>query len=242
MSDPLIQEFEAADKQEKLHAYWSEYGGYIIASAILAVLFTGLITGYKNYTRNVSERQTMALVSALENTDRATALIEVSPELDGGLRAMADLSAAGILLSTEKPDEALVVYEKAASDSKLPENFRDLSEFMAIRLKWDLVKTAPTQEGAAKLEINSADYIARLKPLMAKRSSPWQAHANIQAALIMAEEGNYSEALKYINAALNIEKIPPSLQERGNALRHIYTLEQQKNAPAATTAEQEAQG
>lgn len=238
MSDPLIQELEDAEKHEKMMALWNEYGSYLIAAAVLTVLFTGLFTGYNSYRTNMYERQTAALVSALEADDRSAALSEVSPELDGGLRAIADLSAAGSLLVDEKTEEAISIYEKAASDQNLPENFRDLSGFMAVRIGWDL----DSRKEKAERRYSDEDYLLKLQTLSEKAGSPWRAHALIQSAIIKAAQGDYDAAISYLGAPLQNTMMPPSLQERANALRHIYSLRLEKQAPAKNTAKEEAQG
>lgn len=242
MSDPLIQEFEQADKQEKLQLLWKEYGGYIIAAVLLTILFTGLISGWKNYRHNMKQSQTTALINALDQEERAAALKEVAPELSGGIKAVSRLTAAGELLDQDNPAEALEMFELAAQDGGLPERFRDLALLMSVRIGWDIGSEEENEEGAS-----NQDYITRLQPLINKSESPWRAHAHIQAALITASEQNYTDALEYLRAALAIENLPPSLRERARALLHVYSLEQENAAPAedrksAAPAEQEAQG
>jgi hypothetical protein len=239
MSNELIQELEDAEKQEKMMRYWNEYGGYIIAGALLAILFTGLITGYQKYQRATNENQTIMLVNALESDDRAQALLDTTPELGNGLRAVSGFSTAAYLLSQENPAKAMKAYEKTAADGSVPENFQDLAKFMALRLKWDLRNETDRED---ETNIEPGHFIQQLEPLMAKASSPWQAHAYIQAALIMAEQNNFAKSIEYLNAALELESIPPSLIERARALRHVYTLEYQSQEPAEKTPSQEAQG
>lgn len=238
MSDPLIQELEDAERNEKMMALWNEYGSYIIAVALLTVLFTGLFSGYHSYRTNINEKQTTSLIAALEADDRSDALDKLSPDLDGGLRAIAELSAAGSYLTDDKPAEAVKIYEQAAKDKNLPENLRDLSSFMAIRIGWDLDSQRAKEE---RLQTDD-EYLQRLKALSEKTDSPWRAHAFIQSAIIKASQGDFDAALGYLGTDLNNIMMPPSLQERAGALRHIYTLELEKQAPAAKDTKEEAQG
>ena len=167
MSDPLIQELEDAEKHEKMMALWDEYGSYLIAAALLTILFTGLFTGYNTYRTNMHERQTAALVSALEADERSAALSAVAPDLNGGLRAIADLSAAGSLLVDEKPEEALAIYEKAAGDQDLPDKLRDLSGFMAVRIGWDI----DSRKDAADRRHSDDEYLQNYKPYPTKQTA-----------------------------------------------------------------------
>lgn len=210
----LILEIDEALKREKTEKIFREYGPYILAGALLAVLFTGIISFYRSWENRANAENTALLMEAMSNEDQVKALEEIAPKLRPGQRAIAHMTAASVLLGKDKTDEAKTIYSKAASDKALPPMYRDLAALMSVRL---------TMSGDTK-DLDATGLLAQLQPLLDK-SNPWRWHAHIEAALIAAHlQNDYAAARKHLETITNNgETVPPSLMTRARALDQVFS-------------------
>lgn len=233
MADDLIHEIEESIKQDKLEQFWKEYGSYIIAAAILIVLLTALITGWRNWNHKVNASQTTALLEAWEADNKVSALESIMEGLRPGHLAVARLSAAGLLLEQGQNEGALRHYRQAAQNEDIEPAFRQLARLMAVRLEWDLNGT----------EATARPLLDQLQTIWNDAESPWRFHARMQAATILAHGlGNYSGARDHLAVITTADKVPGSLLERARALNHVYgikmqTLQTNEDRPAPEEAE-----
>ena len=223
MTNDLIHEVEESIKQERLEKLWKEYGSYLIAAAILAVLLTALFTGWRSWNEKVNISQTTALIEALDQENKPEALEQITGSLRPNHRAIARLTAAGLLLRDGKQEEALSSYRAAADDRDIQPVFRDLSRLMAVRLEW----------GMQKPDANPQALLAALQPIWEDGANPWRWHSHEQAALILAHAQNdYVNARAHLAKIIEAKDIPPSLQERARALDRVYVQKIAAAAPA----------
>lgn len=221
----LILEIEEAIKREKTEKLFKEYGPYILAGALLAVLFTGIISGYRHWESRVNSENTAKLMSALTQPDQVSALQQVAPELRPGPRAIAQMTAAGTLMAQNKPAEARKIYETVAGDKALPAIYRDLATLTTVRL--DL-------SGDAKAA-DAAGLLAQLAPLMGNKKSAWRAQAHIEAALIKAHlQNDYAGARTTLAAVLEeAANLPAAVVSRARALDQVFGQKTSALKPAA---------
>lgn len=220
----FIQEIEEDLQRERLVALWKEYGPTIITGIILAVLFTGALSGWRSWNTKVNTAQTKTLIEALKADNAGEALEAASADLRPTQRALAWLAAAGAALAADQPAKALAIYDRAATDKKLPALYRDLAIVQGTRLRWDL-------------ETDKADphaLLAILRPIIDDRENPWSAHAAIQGALIAAHGlSDYAQAHNFLAVVQRGDNIPPSLKERARALDQVYAAESGSATPGA---------
>lgn len=220
MADDIILEIEESIRQERIEKLWKEYGSYILAAAFLAVILTAGLTGWRGWNEKANIRQTDSLLAALERDDKAAELAKIAEDLRPGQRAIAHMTAAGLLLEEGKKEEALSHYNALASDADAPSVFRDLATLMAVRLSWDM---SDGKTGADML-------LKMLAPLWDDAANPWQYEARLQAALILAQGAqNYEAARKHLAVILAAPDLPRTLTERARALDHLYEMDM-KNA------------
>lgn len=235
MADDLILEIEETIKQEKLEKFWKEYGSYIIATIVLIVLCTALLTGWRSWNEKVNTSQTAALISALDSKNPAGELENMVYTLRPNQRAIAQLTTAGILLHDNKLNEALGHYQALAHDSEIDTLYRDLGTLMAVRLSLQMEDNTTSPN----------DMLAQLKPLWENPKSPWRWHAHEQAALILAHlKNDYAGAREHLGAIMAAQKIPASLQDRARSLNHVYELKlsQSQDKAAAKKDKEEPEG
>ena len=235
MSNDLIHEIEESIKQERLEKLWKEYGPYLIASIVLAVLFTALLTGWRGWNHKINANQTSAVIMALDKEDQVAALEEISAGLRPNQRAVSYLTAAGLLIRDGRNEQALQQYQSAAADRNIKPLFRDLAQLMAVRLEWSMA--AP--------DMDARMLLSTLQPLMENKKSPWQWHAHIQAAVIQAHAyDNFAAARDHLAVIATAQNLPRSLQERAKALDHVYALKMAaaEKKRAAAPAQEEPEG
>lgn len=221
LHNELIHDVEETLKREELEKFWKDYGAYVIAAIIGIIALTAALSGWRSYAHHINTAQTSTLLAAMD-TDSADALAKslggALPSLKGGPKAMAYLGDAGALYQAGRKEEALAVYQKAASDGNLPAEWHDLSVLLAARLQWALEDGK--KEGSAKALLSS------LAPLAGNEKSPWHFHALLLSAQIAAHgTGDYNLAHKNLSAIQQApDDIPPSLRERAKALDHIFSI------------------
>lgn len=232
MSNELIQEVEDSLRREKLETLWKEYGPWLIAGAVCAVLLTASVTGWRAWNDSINSRETTELLQAMEATDAPEKLADAAGDLRPGKQAMARITAAGLLLKDKKDKEALAQYKEALKDSGLPPLFRDLATLMAVRIEWSM----------PEYQDNADEYLAQLRPIWTNAGNPWQWHAHVQTALILAHaKSDFEEARTHLAAVLNAPDLPPSLRERARSLDHLYMLKMTAAENAAAKADPAAQ-
>ncbi|MCB9990504.1 MAG: hypothetical protein H6867_03870 [Rhodospirillales bacterium] len=231
MADDLIHEIEESIKQEKLEKFWKEYGPYLIAAIVLAVLFTALVSGWRGWNDKINASQTSAVIQALAEEDQVAAIDKIAAELRPNQRAVAQLTTAGLLARDEKMEQALAHYNAAATDKDIKPVFRDLALLMAARTEWAM--NAP--------EMDAQSILTKIKPLWESDKSPWRWHAHMLAAVIEAHANeNYAAARDHLAVITTAQGLPRSIQDRARALDHVYTMKMpETETPKTTPSEKE---
>lgn len=215
MSNDLIAELEEAVRREKLEKAAKEYGPYILAGCLIAILVTGITAGIRNWQAKTNAAHTATLIQSAESPQAARALSETAEQLGAGQELVARLAAAGLYLQNGDKPAALAQFHEAATSKKAPALLRDLALLQATRLAWEV--EGPNADAQALLN--------RLRPLLQK-NNPWQAHAQLQSAIIAAHGLHDYEAARQFLAPLltGTDNLPPSLLMRARALDHVYGL------------------
>ncbi len=203
----IFEEVDDALRQEKLLKFWEEYKNTIIAAIIILIVSTASTTGYKSWNSDRNKTETQKLSMALEAEDPITALKEFIPNTRSKHRALAQLSLASVHLNKNATEDALKVYQNIIDRRSTPKDLRDQARVLFS-------------------QHSSETDIKILKPILVNKKSPWVWHARIEAATILADQGNYTQALEHLKPFKDVSTIPLSLKQRGNALAHIYKIEQ----------------
>jgi len=218
--DSLIQDVEDAIRKEKLETFWHENGGYIIAFAVLVVLGTAAITGWRSWEERTNKFQTEMLISALESPTPATALEEVQFNLDGGHLALAKFNEARLLKDAgnfEGAADAYRIVARSNADSVL----RDMATYLSVMTAWEDLDAAERTPAATNTMLET------LAPLISDNKNAWQHHARKMAAIIIAETtADYESARAYLAPSMRAEGVTPNLMRKMLALDHVFTLKQ----------------
>jgi len=222
MSD-LLAEVDEAMRQERMEKFWHENKTYIIAFIALTILSTAVMSGYRSWDTKTKIKQTEQVIALQEAEDYPANIIDAELKIRPSLRGIAILSAAANFMEQDKPEEAAKLYARLAADTKIPNEFRHLGILMDVRLKMD------------NTDIQKADLLAALHPIL-KSKSAWKPHAQIDAALIEADQ-NPQKSLELLNAVADTAELPESLYERAQKLHHVIA----GNIPDNNSAEPQAE-
>ncbi len=221
----VFAEVDEALKQERLEKLWADHGKWFIAAIVAIILGTAANSAYRSWNESAQIKQTSVLLEALESEDMPAALTQAGENVRPGLRGIALLTAAGALISEEKPGEALALYEKAANDSAIPAELRDLAILMSVRL-------GTAQEGAQEnKKEKQAEFLSKLQSVSSNTKSPWRFHAHLESAVILAHfSQDYKAAQAQLDIILAEQQLPETLSNKASALQHIYALRDLENA------------
>jgi hypothetical protein len=207
MSD-IFREVDEAMQREKLEKLWHEYKSTIIAAIAILIVGTAGMTAYRNWDAARDAAETERLLQALDSQNPETALQQAIKDTRAGHEALGLLTKAGFLLEEGKQQEAAAIYRQLAEDRSAPKDLRNLSR---------ILYSQNSEENTMEI----------LQPLLVDEKSPWIWHARLQAAVITAHQQNdYNKAIEYLQPFDTVERIPLSLKQRAQALKHIYGLRQ----------------
>lgn len=222
MSD-IFREVDEAMQREKAALFWKDYGPTIILSIIVIVLSTAAMTAYRTWDHWRDRQETQKLLTAQESKDLVAAYEEAAKETRKGHEAIALLSAGNAAAESKDFVKASQLYEQAASDNRTPSDLRDLASIFAVR--------ATLLQGANA----TPDYAAlaeKLAPIAKNAKSAFQLQAKLESALLYGDGlKNYKTAIDLLQG-FDAESVPGSLQEKANALKHVYELEYSKTPKA----------
>ncbi len=218
----IFAEVDEAMKRERLEKLWAQHGKWLIAAIVAIILGTAGFSGWKSWNTNVQTHQTSLLLQAMESDNPAQALEKISGDIRPGLRGIALLSAGGTLITDKNEDRAYAVFRKAAQDTSIPAEFRDLAILMSVRL-------GARQDTEGK---SSTEFLSQLETILANDKSPWRYHAMLETAVILAHiSQDYKAAQEHLNVILEAPNLPASLYSKARALKHIYTLKNSDKNP-----------
>ncbi len=206
----IFEEVDEALKQEKLQKIWTEYKTTIIACIAILIIGTGAGSAYHGWNNAHNASETAKLINALDAQNPDQALIAATQKIRSNHKAIGLLNAASVLKEEGKNNDANKIYKELIETRAAPKALRDLARILYSQTGGD----------------NALNY---LKPLLADDKSPWKWHAQIEAAVSEAQKENYEAALTYLKDFETQTNLPQSLKQRGDALRHVYTIKKNNN-------------
>ena len=226
-NDTLFREVEEELRREQFAKLWERYGSYFIA---LAVLVVAMVAGSQfwearrvaNANAAGAEFEAASTLMAAGKTDEALKAFEsLAASGPTGYAALATLSQAGAYLKTDKPQDALALFDKMANDrgaDPLLANFARLQ--------------------AAALRLGEADFTEmenRLKPLVAD-GSPWRFTARELLGSAALKAGKLDAAREALAPLLADPGFSQTAGERIHRLMAKVAADELAGAPAAAPA------
>lgn len=201
----IEEEIEDDLRRQKMEQFWKENGSWIIICAILAVVFTGALTWWRQHEYKQNVAQTAALLEVLKEND-TKALGEFALKSDKDHGAIALFTAAALHSKRNQDAEAVTLYRKIEGTSGLDSTYRDLAKLLRI-------SKSIGAEDPAQLHKD-------LTPLAAKGA--WRYSALELQALLFAREHKMKEAAEVLTRLTQDSNAPNDVRMRASTLRELY--------------------
>lgn len=184
MSD-IFREIDEELRRENLRQLWSRFGKYIIGVAVLAVVVTAAVMGWREYLYRQRQADGVRYAAALQlveqgkNAEASAAFGELAQSSGGGIAALARLEEAAAKVKTGDVKGAVAIYDRLAANSDADPIFRDVATLLSAR--YGIEKSDPRA------------IVARLKPLT-NAASPWHGLALELSGVAELKAGNTAKA------------------------------------------------
>jgi hypothetical protein len=219
----IFQEIDEELRRENFAKLWSRYGSYVFGLAVVIILATAGVVGWRQY--QLSERQaegaryTQALDLARQGKDKDAAEVfaELGRQAGGGHAILSRFEQAAMKARAGEVNDAIAIYGALAADTAIDPIYRDLATLLA--LQYELKDGNPTS------------IIERLARLTAP-GSPWRPTALELTALAQLKAGNKDDALATYQRLADDPTAPQGA--RGRAAEILGAHPRAGSAPAVT--------
>jgi len=205
----IFQEVEEDVRRERYEQLWKKYGNYIIGLAVLIVLATAAIVGWRTYQDKQREAQGAQYASALDlarqgkDADAAAAFATLAQKADAGRAVLARFEEAASKVNSGDVPGAIAVYDKLAGDGSVDGAFRDAATLLSARYTLD--------KGDPQVAI------AKLQPLTAPTNA-WHGLALELTALAELKSGDKTKAKKDFETLGKDTTAPQGVRQRSAAM------------------------
>jgi hypothetical protein len=205
----IFREIDEDLRRDNLAQLWKKYGNYVIGLAVLIVVATAAIVGWRAYQDKQRETQGGEYASALDlarqgkDADAAAAFAALAQKADAGRALLARFEEAASKVNTGDVADAIALYDRMAADNSMDPAFRDVATLLSARYTID------------KGDPQTA--IAKLQPLAAPASA-WRGLALEMIALAELKAGDKSKAQKDFDSLGKDTTAPQAVRQRAAAM------------------------
>ena len=203
--DVFMREVDEALREDQLKTAMARYGVLAGIAVVALLLALGGWLWWREHQQTVAgelgEKYTVALdqIEAGQLAPASAALKPLASDGPAGVRAAALLMQAGIAAEQGRKAEAAALYAQVATDSAMPQPYRDLATIRDVAINFDAL--AP--------EV----VIARLKPL-AVPGNPWFGSAGELVGAAYLKQGNNDLAGGLFAQIAKDPTVPETLRNR----------------------------
>jgi hypothetical protein len=201
----IFREIDEELRRDNLGKLWARYGVYIIGLAVLLVVATAGVVGWREYQARVQRAESVRYAAALELAQKnqlgqaADAFALLAREGGSGQATLARLQEATLRAKAGDEKAAIGAYKSLAQDGAVDPIYRDLATLLA-----------------ALHELSSAepkDVIAEVAPLTAQ-DNPWRPSALEITALAALRAGDKAKARDIYKGLADDLTAPQGLRAR----------------------------
>jgi hypothetical protein len=197
----IFREIDEELRRDNWLKLWSQYGRYIVALAVAALLVAGSVVAWRDHQLSERRAQSTRFAGALElatsgkPADAEKVLGLIAGE-GGGYAVLASFEQAGLLAKSGDHKAAAAAYDRIAARSGIGSAFHDLAVLLSV------MQSMPSADPQAT--------IARLAPLTAA-GNPWRPTALELTAVARLQAGDKKGAVElYKSLADDLEASPSS--------------------------------
>jgi hypothetical protein len=207
INETFLREVDENLRRDQLSDFVKRYARWLIAGVVLFLAASGGWIYWQQYQVQRSEKQVEELAQVY--TDIGANKIAAAPQkLDTlsesgkkGVRASSLFARAALAVQQNDHKLAIAKYKEIASESGLPQAYRDAALIRQTALEFDNIKPE--------------EVIARLAPL-AKPGNPWFASAGEMTGMALIKQGKKQEAGRLFAAIAKDKTVP-----EGNRARSV---------------------
>ncbi|MFO1238925.1 MAG: tetratricopeptide repeat protein [Sphingomonadaceae bacterium] len=203
--EAFLREVDEELRRDELQSLWQRYGRLGIAIVVLLLAAWGGWLYWQARETKASGLEGEQLSQALDDLQAANpdaALKKLAPlttSKNVGYRASAKMAEAGVALGKNDFAEAARIYGEVASDTKVPQPWRDLALIRQTAAEFDSIKPETV--------------VTRLGPLAAK-GNPWFGSAGEMVAVAYLKMGKPELAGKLFADIGKDENVPETIRSR----------------------------
>lgn len=205
----IFREIEEELRRDSLAQLWKKYGHYVVGLAVLVVIATAAVVGWRTYQDRQREAQGGEYAAALDlarqgkDADAAAAFASLAQKADAGRAVLARFEAAASNVNTGDLADAITTYDQLASDNSVDGAFRDVATLLSARYTID------------KGDPQTA--IAKLQPLTVPTNA-WHGLALELTALAELKSGDKAKAQKDFDSLGKDATAPQAVRQRAAAM------------------------
>jgi len=205
----IFREIDEELRRDNLAQLWKKYGNYVIGLAVLIVVATAAIVGWRTYQDKQREAQGSEYASALDlarqgkDADAAAAFASLAQKADAGRAVLARFEEAASKVNTGDVAAAITAYDQLAADRSVDAAFRDAAGLLSAR--YTLEKGDPQAA------------IAKLQPFTAPTNA-WHGLALELTALAELKSGDKTKAQKDFDTLAKDTTAPQAVRQRAAAM------------------------
>ncbi|MBP7134903.1 MAG: tetratricopeptide repeat protein [Sphingomonadaceae bacterium] len=203
--EAFLREVDEELRRDELQSLWQRYGRLGIAIIVLLLAAWGGWLYWQAERNKASGLEGEQLSQALDDLQAANpdaALAKLGPltrSKNVGYRASAKMAEAGVALGKDDFSGAAKIYGEVASDTSVPQPWRDLALIRQTAAEFDSIKPELV--------------VTRLRPLAAK-GNPWFGSAGEMVAAAYLKMGKAELAGKMFADIGKDENVPETIRSR----------------------------
>lgn len=204
-NETFLREVDENLRRDRLRDFGKKYGGVFGVAIVLFLIASGGFIWWQQHKLQRSEKQVEQLAEVFKNIG-AGAPGDAPKQLDGmsgsgskAVRATAMFTRAALALQQNDLKLATAKYREIASDSSLPQPYRDAALLRQTALEFDSLKPE--------------EVILRVQPL-AKPGTPWFGSAGEMTALALIKQGQSAQAAQLFAAIAKDKTVPDTIRAR----------------------------
>jgi hypothetical protein len=205
----IFREIDEELRRDSWAQLWKKYGNYVIGLAVLIVIATAVVVGWRTYQDRQREAQGGEYASALDlarqgkDADAAAAFASLAQKADAGRVVLARFEEAASKVNTGDVPGAIAIYDRLATDSSTDSAFRDAATVLSARYTMDKGDPQTT--------------IAKLQPLTVPTNA-WHGLALELIALAELKSGDQTKAQKSFDLLGKDATVPQAVRQRAAAM------------------------
>jgi hypothetical protein len=208
----IFQEIDEDIRRDRLQQLWKRYGNYVVGAALLLVLGTAAVVGWREYQDRQNQAQAQRFLAAMDQATRGEdaaareGFAKLAAEAGMGYATLARLQEAALLAKGGDTAGAARTYEQIAADSRADQVFRDLATIMIVQ---DTIAAG-----------DPAKLAQLLAPLMNEKN-PWRHSATELSALLAQRAGDQAKAKELYTKLADDLTAPQNMRARATEMLAI---------------------